>query len=159
MSTEYMKIARTAATLFAASIALGACQNAEDKQSSLEAANLEKAIYCMELLEKHLDIERADRECFGETYVQHTPWVADGREAVIAAFTNRVQKNPALNIDIKRTAANGDLVWIHGHVKATPDALGSAVVNIFRMEDGKFVEHWNVVTPVPEESLNDNTMF
>lgn len=113
----------------------------------------------MELLEKHLDIERADRECFGETYVQHTPWVADGREAVIAAFTNRIQKNPDLNIDIKRTAADGDLVWIHGHVKATPDALGSAVVNIFRMEDGKFVEHWNVVTPVPEESLNDNTMF
>ncbi len=154
-----MKAFKNAATLLFASIALGSCQSAEDKQSALEAANLEKAVYCMELLEKHLDIEKADRECFGETYIQHSPWVPDGRDAVIELFKARVERTPELDIDIKRTAADGDLVWIHGHVKATPDSGGNAVVNIFRMENGKFVEHWNVVMAVPEESLNDNTMF
>ena len=57
-------------------------------------------------------------------------------------------------------AADGDLVWIHLHSKQNAeDALGIAVVNIFRMQDGKFVEHWNVVQAVPEESANNNTMF
>jgi len=65
-----------------------------------------------------------------------------------------------MNIDkIKRTGADGDLVWIHLHAKRTPDALGNAVINIFRMKDGKFAEHWNVGQSVPAESANDNTMF
>ncbi len=148
---DVSSLMRASIALFAP-LVLGACESADDKQAALEAANLKKAVYCMELLEKHLDIDAADRECFGETYIQHSPWVADGRDAVIEIFKARVERTPDLDIEIKRTAADGDLVWIHGHVKATPDALGSAVVNIFRMEHGKFVEHWNVVTPVPVES-------
>lgn len=150
---------RAVAALIAIS-ALGACQVGEDSQTALEAANLKKAIYCMELLEKHHDLETAGQECFTETYIQHTPWLPDGKEAVLELFANRVEKNPDKTIDIKRTAADGDLVWIHLHSKRTPDdVLGNAVINIFRMQDGKFAEHWNVVQAVPEESKNDNTMF
>lgn len=47
-------------------------------------------------------------------------------------------------MEIKRSAADGDLVWLHLHTKRTPEVRGNAVINIFRMKDGKFVEHWNV---------------
>ena len=138
---------------------LVACQSGDDAQNGLEASNLEKAIYCMELLEIKLDVETADRECFGESYIQHAPHVPDGRDAVIAFFAARVAKYPESSIEIKRAAADGDLVWMHLHSKRTPDALGAAIIHIFRMEDGKFVEHWGVSQAVPEESAHDNTMF
>ncbi len=140
-------------------LALGACQSAYDSQRALEQANLEKAIYCMELLEIHLDLDTAERDCFAETYIQHSPHVPDGRDAVIAFFAERIEKYPLSHIDIKRGAANGDLVWLHLHSRRTPGSLGSAVIHIFRMEDGKFAEHWGVGQRVPEEAAHDNTMF
>jgi predicted SnoaL-like aldol condensation-catalyzing enzyme len=140
-------------------LTLGACQSGNDAQKALEESNLKKAVYCMELLEIKFDVETADRECFGESYVQHAPHVPDGRDAVISFFEARVVKYPESSIEIKRAAADGDLVWMHLHSKRTPDALGSAIIHIFRMEDGRFVEHWGVSQPVPEESAHDNTMF
>ena len=140
-------------------LTLGACQSAEDSQRALEEANLRKAIDCMELLEIDLDLETAERDCFAETYTQHSPHVPDGRDAVIAFFAERIEKYPHSEVDIKRGAANGDLVWLHLHSKRTPDSLGSAIVHIFRMEDGKFAEHWGVAQRIPEEAAHDNTMF
>jgi predicted SnoaL-like aldol condensation-catalyzing enzyme len=48
---------------------------------------------------------------------------------------------------------------VHSHVRFAPGTLGNAVVDIFRIEDGLVVEHWDVVQAVPETSANDNTMF
>ena len=159
MNIDDIKTLICGATVLMTALALGACQAGEDPQAALEAANLEKAVYCMDLLENQKDLEASRRECFAETYIQHTPWVPDGRDAVLNYFATRFENYPDFAIEIKRTAADGDLVWIHLHAKRTPDSLGNAVINIFRMKDGKFVEHWNVAQAVPEESANDNTMF
>ena len=140
-------------------LTLVACQSGDNAQNVLEESNLKKAVYCMELLEIKLDVETADRECFAKSYVQHVPHVPDGRDAVVSFFAARAVKYPESSIEIKRAAADGDLVWMHLHSKRTPDALGSAIIHIFRMEDRKFAEHWGVGQPVPEESVHDNTMF
>ncbi|MBL4773849.1 MAG: nuclear transport factor 2 family protein [Alcanivoracaceae bacterium] len=147
------------ATLLITVLALGACQSDKDPQTTQEEANLQKAIYCMDLLENQKDLDASRRECFGETYIQHTPWISDGVDVVLSIFANRFEKYPDFAMEIKRTAADGDLVWLHLHTKRTPDDRGNAVINIFRMKDGKFVEHWNVGQAVPEKSANDNTMF
>jgi predicted SnoaL-like aldol condensation-catalyzing enzyme len=47
----------------------------------------------------------------------------------------------------------------HSVLKSSPDDRGTAAADIFRLEDGKIVEHWDVLQPVPEESANDDTMF
>jgi predicted SnoaL-like aldol condensation-catalyzing enzyme len=47
----------------------------------------------------------------------------------------------------------------HVHGVRVPGEPGSAVVDIFRLEDGKIVEHWDVMQPVPEDSANPNGMF
>lgn len=142
-----------------AAVAVGGCQSDRDAQQAIEEANLAKAVYCMDLLENQLDIETADSACFAESYVQHAPHVPDGRDAVVEFFTQRIERYPESTIDIKRAVAKDDLVWIHLHSKRTPDSLGAAVIHIFRMEDGKFAEHWGVGQPVPEEAMHDNTMF
>jgi len=55
--------------------------------------------------------------------------------------------------------ADGDLVVLHVHSTQNTQDCGEAVVDIFRVEQGKIVEHWDAVQSVPAESANSNTMF
>ncbi|MEZ4682923.1 MAG: nuclear transport factor 2 family protein [Caldilineaceae bacterium] len=64
-----------------------------------------------------------------------------------------------MNITIKRVIAEGDLVAAHVQIMLAPENPGMAGVEIYRLADGKIVEHWNVLQPVPEQAANDNTMF
>ena len=87
-------------------------------------------------------------------------WVhPDGREAVVEFLENLLERFPARTFTVHRVIASDDLVAVHYHSQATPDDLGFAVVDIFRVEDCRMVEHWDVVQRVPEKSVNDNTMF
>ncbi|MGH2636108.1 MAG: nuclear transport factor 2 family protein [Actinomycetota bacterium] len=95
----------------------------------------------------------------GPRYVQHNPQAADGPEAFIGFVNWYRGEFPQLAVEIKRIVAEDDLVVTHGVIKTSPDDLGTAAVDIFRVEDGKIVEHWDVLQPVPESSANDNTMF
>src|SRR5215211_955152 len=103
--------------------------------------------------------EEAVARYFGDRYIQHNPQAPDGGEAFIQFVRSFVQQFPDLSIDIKRVVAEGDLVVTHGLIKTGPDDRGMAAADIFRLEDGKIVEHWDVLQPVPETSANDKTMF
>ena len=92
-------------------------------------------------------------------YKQHNPYAATGAQAAIDFFVPYLQKNPQASTEIKRVIAEGDLVAIHNNPKQNPRDRGRAVVDIFRLKDGKVVEHWDVVQDVPEKALNTNTMF
>lgn len=95
------------------------------------------------------------------TYIQHNPDGKDGRDAFINGFAKFVE-NGTLKCVSKRAIAEKDLVVIHSHCLDNPaDAKdrGQAYVDIFRVQDGKIVEHWDVGQPVPEKSANTNTMF
>ncbi|WP_133406834.1 nuclear transport factor 2 family protein [Parashewanella tropica] len=141
------------------------CHANVKSHSSLEQKNLEKAVYCMEILESRNDLKPSQRinilrnECYAEKFVEHSPHISNGREGLFQLFLSRYKKYPELSMSIKRSASEGDLVWLHLHVKRTPDSLGAALMHIFRMEDGMIVEHWGVGQPVPAESRNENTMF
>ena len=92
-------------------------------------------------------------------YIQHKATLPDGRDAVIHFLEKLLQRFPDRIFTIHRVIASDDLVAVHYHSQATPEDLGFAVVDIFRVEDCLMVEHWDVVQPVPEQSANDNTMF
>jgi predicted SnoaL-like aldol condensation-catalyzing enzyme len=90
-------------------------------------------------------------------YIQHNPLVPTGREAAVKALTPRVTKESIA--DIKRVIAEGDLVALHVHSRANAQDRGRAIVDIFRVANGKIVEHWDVIQPVPPTAQNGNTMF
>jgi predicted SnoaL-like aldol condensation-catalyzing enzyme len=69
------------------------------------------------------------------------------------------ERYPQSHSDIKQVFADGDYVILHVHAVREPNTLGSAIVDIFKLENGKIVEHWDVVQPIPEKSANSNTMF
>jgi predicted SnoaL-like aldol condensation-catalyzing enzyme len=95
----------------------------------------------------------------GDHYIQHNPHAADGPEGFVAAVSEFVGRFPGLGIDIRRMVAEGDLVVAHSLLKVSAEDRGSAVMDIFRLEDGRIVEHWDVVQAVPDHSANGNTMF
>ena len=95
----------------------------------------------------------------GKTYTQHNPRAGDGPQAFIDAVTGFAKTNPGLRVDIKRVIAEGDLVVTHVHIKTSDEDRGVAAIDIFRLDGGKIVEHWDVVQPVPEKPANENTMF
>ena len=55
--------------------------------------------------------------------------------------------------------ADGDYVILHVHNVPTPGSRGNAIIDIFKLENGKVVEHWDVRQEIPEQSANSNTMF
>jgi len=95
----------------------------------------------------------------GAHYIQHDPQSTDGAEAFVQMATGFASHFPQLRIAIKRVIAEGDLVAAHILIQMTPEDRGMAGVEIYRLEEGKIVEHWNVLQPIPEQSANDNSMF
>ena len=95
----------------------------------------------------------------GETYTQHSPGFADGKKAFRDGITGFLKEFPESSAEIKHIGADGDLVFIHNHIKLNPKDRGQAAVDICRVRDGKIVEHWDVIQDIPEKAENQNTMF
>jgi predicted SnoaL-like aldol condensation-catalyzing enzyme len=109
-------------------------------------------------LRDHQPKEAAER-FIGKQYIQHNPLVPDGKEAFVEFFVPFIKNNPDASWVIKRVIAEGDLVVLHVHSKMNKEDRGVAIIDIFRVEKGKIVEHWDVLQPIPEKSANNNTMF
>ena len=101
----------------------------------------------------------AARSHLGPRYIQHNPTAPDGVEGVMGLIKFLKEKTPFRSSSIKRVMADGDLVILHVHAKANPEDRGTAIVDIFRLENGNIVEHWVVMQAVPETVKDSNTMF
>jgi predicted SnoaL-like aldol condensation-catalyzing enzyme len=104
--------------------------------------------------------EEAAKRYLGTSYRQHNPHAGDGAEPFIGFVRWMTGANPKLRVDIKRVVAEGDLVVVHSHQLPAPGTRGTAVMDIFRLDNsGKIVEHWDVLQEVPEKAENSNSMF
>lgn len=105
-------------------------------------------------------VEEAFRLYAVPTYRQHNPLIEDCMEGVKKFVTWIMSNHPDARGEMKRVFADGDHVILHSHWHGLSDnPRGEAVVDIFRLEAGKVLEHWDVIQPIPETSANANTMF
>jgi predicted SnoaL-like aldol condensation-catalyzing enzyme len=101
----------------------------------------------------------AASQYLGSTYTQHNPTAADGPEGLRAFIDFLKMRFPNQRGEIKRVIAEGDLVVLHIHSTRGDDTPGRAIVDIFRIADGKVVEHWDVIQDIPAQPANQNGMF
>jgi predicted SnoaL-like aldol condensation-catalyzing enzyme len=139
------------ALLLAAAVAGGA-HGAEQNAKEMVTAFYKMVFYDHKVAD-------AFKTYVGASYRQHNPLVPDGIEPSVAFLSKRFEVNPRATNEIKRVIADGDLVAVHVHSRSNDTDRGRAIVDIFRVENGKIVEHWDVIQPVPENAQNGNTMF
>jgi predicted SnoaL-like aldol condensation-catalyzing enzyme len=97
------------------------------------------------------DIEAFD-ELIVDDYIQHNPQAGNGLQAVKAFFA----PIGPVDVEVQRVIADGDLVAVHSNYRT----WNTAGVDIFRFnDDGKIIEHWDVLQPVPETTASGNDMF
>jgi predicted SnoaL-like aldol condensation-catalyzing enzyme len=127
------------------------------RMASLTAANKKLVVdfYRVVFIEKRV-VEGFERYV-APGYIQHNPLLQSGREAAVKFLIPRATRESIA--DIKRVVAEGDLVVLHVHSRNNSSDRGRAVIDIFRVADGKIVEHWDVIQPVPDKPANTNTMF
>jgi len=102
------------------------------------------------------------REAFdflvAEDYRQHNPTIPDGPEAAVRMLTPKFDGSPDSRFEVQRILVDGDLALVH--VRASgPGRPDAAVADIYRFENGRIVEHWDVLQPVPEDPVHDHPMF
>jgi predicted SnoaL-like aldol condensation-catalyzing enzyme len=132
-----------------------------------ETANKEVVVSFYDLAFAQRRPAEAAEKYIGPVYIQHNPHAPDGVEPFIQVIAVAMRD---AKTTMKRALAEGDKVFIHSHVTNIDPAMmglegrmdaqrGIAVMDIFRLEEQKIVEHWDVFMPVPEHAANDNTPF
>ena len=104
-------------------------------------------------------VREAYSKFVSEGFKHHNPYFEGTAEALEAGMQENADQNPEKSFEVKQSIAEGDLVAIHGLVHHKPGDRGAAVIHIFRFEDGRIVELWDVGQEVPEDSPNQYGMF
>ena len=92
-------------------------------------------------------------------FKHHNPFFEGSAQALAAGMEENARQNPNKVFEVKHTIAEGDLVAVHSSVRQRPDDLGAAVVHIFRFQNGRIAELWDVGQPIPKEAANKYGMF
>lgn len=151
-----LTIGLTAAlTLFAGAAFSGAALAADP---ATQEANKKTVVEFYEKGLNQKDFEAASKY-FGSRYVQHNPNAADGIEGFKGFVGFLREKFPDSHSEIKKVFADGDYVILHVHAVREKGTRGSAIIDIFKLENGKIVEHWDVTQAIPEKTASGNPMF
>ena len=144
------------ASLAAVALLLAHPALAADAKQMEENKKTVRALYDAALNKKEFD---EASKYLGSKYTQHNPNAADGPEGLKGFIGFLKDKFPNNRSEIKRIFADGDYVIVHVHAVREPGTRGNAIIDIFKLENGKVVEHWDVVQPIPEKPANNNGMF
>lgn len=93
-----------------------------------------------------------------EKYLQHNPAIGDNLDGLSAALTALAERGITMVYDtLHRVVAEGNFVLAvsEGRFGPTPTAF----FDLFRVEDGKLVEHWDVTTEAKTDLPHVNGLF
>ena len=104
-------------------------------------------------------VREAYSKFVGPDFKHHNPFYEGSATSLMDGMEKNARENPDKILDVKLAIAEGDLVALHSHVRQNPDDRGGAVVHLFRFENGRIAELWDLGQPIPEESPNQYGMF
>lgn len=113
------------------------------------------SLYDAAFNKKDMDLART---FMGPHYKQHNPMAKDDVAGLAGFVAYLKAKSPDFRVELLREFADGDYVITHVWGHNGPSDRGFIAMDIFRLEDGKVVEHWDSVQPIPEKAMNPNGM-
>lgn len=148
------------APLFLGVLILSGCAQFKHSSHSPDASEANRQTV-LNFYEKGLNQKDASAamKYLGPEYRQHNPNAADGPEGFRSFITYLKDKFPESHSEIVSSYVDGNYVILHVHAVRVPGTRGNAIVDIFRLEDGKIVEHWDVTQAIPEKTASGNSMF
>jgi predicted SnoaL-like aldol condensation-catalyzing enzyme len=130
----------------------------ETQQSNLTLIIKERAVSFLQLAASG-SVREAFQSHVGPDFFHHNPYFRGDADSLLAAMEENAAENPDKTFEVKRVIEEGDTVAVHSHVKQNAEDLGAVVIHIFRFEDDRIAELWDVGQPVPENSPNENGLF
>lgn len=137
--------------------AFGSMVQAKSHADNDDKANEKLVVSFYQQLFGDKDVSAIDRY-LAEDYIQHNPTLPDGRAPLKAAVTQWFSQTPKENVDIQHVASQNGIVFLHVRGKSQAGGV-QAIVDIFRVKNGKIVEHWDVIQDAPAQSANAHPMF
>jgi predicted SnoaL-like aldol condensation-catalyzing enzyme len=142
---------------------LGLTIDPQGHETGLEKANeshssKEKAVSFLRLVAMG-SVREAYQRHVAPSFRHHNPFFPGDADSLMHAMEESAKKSPRKTLEVKRILEEGDCVMVHSYVKQSPEDLGGAVVHIFRFQNGRIVELWDVGQAIPENSPNENGMF
>ena len=133
-------------------------RSAETPTGERTMSNADIAMDFMTLASSGLAAEAWER--YGAPdFRHHNPYFAEDGPTLVAAMDENARQNPDKAYEVKRTISEGPFVAVHGYVRHKPGDRGAALVHIFRIEDGRIRELWDIGQEVPADSPNRSGMF
>lgn len=105
------------------------------------------------------DVQNAYAKYVGEGFRHHNPHFAGDAQTLMNGMEENARQNPQKAIEIKQSIEEGDTVAVISHVRMKPGEPGFALAHVFRFENDRVVELWDLGQPIPENSPNSNGMF
>ena len=121
-----------------------------------EAKNTALVLEALETLFNKKDYDKA-AQFWSDDYVQHSRHVPAGRDGLFGL----VRSLPDLRFEYDMVIAKDDFVWVHSRYTSSATPAAMIAVDILRIEDGKLIEHWDVLQdePTRSESAGGYPMF
>ncbi|MFX0557790.1 nuclear transport factor 2 family protein [Maribacter sp. CXY002] len=167
------KDARVYCHLIMLILSVTGCKQTQDPEQNMVKDNQEHSISKAEVLtEKNRkiiedfadifynqkDVAKAFDKYVSEGYIQHNSNILDGPKAAIDALKPKFSA-PTSSFEIKRILVDGNMAVIHLHARMDNNFKGGAVADFYRLENGKIVEHWDVLQPISDNPINPRPMF
>ncbi|AZV43284.1 nuclear transport factor 2 family protein [Peribacillus asahii] len=129
-----------------------------EHQSKTTLNNKEKAVSFLQLVASGRVSEAYQRH-IGPGFRHHNPFFPEDADSLLLAMEESAAQNPHKTLEVKLAIEENETVVVHSHVKQNPNDLGGAVVHIFRFQDERIVELWDIGQSIPENSPNKNGVF
>jgi predicted SnoaL-like aldol condensation-catalyzing enzyme len=105
------------------------------------------------------DVRGAYERHVGDGFRHHNPYFPGDAESLKKGMEEDEARHPGKRLDVQVAVQDGDYVVVHSRLRRTIDDHGFALVHIFRFEQGRIAEAWDIVQSVPEDIVNENGMF
>ena len=124
-----------------------------EEWSQTETNNVKVVIDFIQHIMNDHDFDYVEQKFGGMPYRQHNRSMTDGISGVVAAVRDVVKRYPEYRYAVKQIFASGDHVIVHSHAEMKASQRGNEkkgylIMDIWRLDDGELVEHWDAVQPL-----------